>query len=57
MNKAIVIGKLHEIADHYLLGAGTWPADSGDFACILENHARGKDILAWRAWSQAEGEA
>ena len=27
MNKAAVICKLHEIADHYLLGAGTWPAD------------------------------
>jgi hypothetical protein len=27
MDKAAVICKLHEIADHYLLGAGTWPAD------------------------------
>ena len=27
MNKAIIIGRLHEIVDHYLLGAGTWPAD------------------------------
>jgi hypothetical protein len=27
MNKASVICKLHEITDHYLLGAGTWPAD------------------------------
>ena len=27
MDKAEVICKLHEIADHYLLGAGTWPAD------------------------------
>jgi len=25
MDKAAVICKLHEIADHYLLGAGTWP--------------------------------
>ena len=27
MNKAAIICKLHEITDHYLLGAGTWPAD------------------------------
>jgi hypothetical protein len=27
MDKAAVICKLHEIADHYLLGAGTWPVD------------------------------
>ncbi|MBR0941568.1 hypothetical protein [Bradyrhizobium liaoningense] len=27
MNKTSVICKLHEITDHYLLGAGTWPAD------------------------------
>ena len=27
MDKAAVICKLHEITDHYLLGAGTWPAD------------------------------
>ena len=27
MNKASVICKLHEITDHFLLGAGTWPAD------------------------------
>ena len=27
MNKAIIIGRLHEIVDHYLLGAGAWPAD------------------------------
>jgi hypothetical protein len=27
MDKAAVICKLHEIADHYLLGDGTWPAD------------------------------
>jgi hypothetical protein len=27
MNKASIICKLHEITDHYLLGAGTWPAD------------------------------
>ena len=27
MDKAEVICKVHEIADHYLLGAGTWPAD------------------------------
>jgi hypothetical protein len=27
MNKAIIIGTLHEIADHYLLGSGTWPAN------------------------------
>ena len=25
MNKAAVICKLHEIADHYLLGGGIWP--------------------------------
>jgi hypothetical protein len=25
MNKASVICKMHDIADHYLLGAGTWP--------------------------------
>jgi hypothetical protein len=28
MNKAAIICKLHEITDHYLLGAGTWPADN-----------------------------
>ena len=27
MNKASAVSKLHEITDHYLLGAGTWPAD------------------------------
>ena len=27
MDKAAIICKLHEITDHYLLGAGTWPAD------------------------------
>src|SRR5277367_3537610 len=27
MNKAAIICKLHEITDHYLLGAGTWPVD------------------------------
>jgi hypothetical protein len=27
MDKAAVVCKLHEIVDHYLLGAGTWPAD------------------------------
>jgi hypothetical protein len=27
VNRAAVICKLHQITDHYLLGAGTWPAD------------------------------
>jgi hypothetical protein len=27
MDKAAIICKLHQIADHYLLGVGTWPAD------------------------------
>ena len=27
MDKTSIICKLHEITDHYLLGAGTWPAD------------------------------
>ena len=26
MNKVTIIWKLHEIADHYLLGSGSWPA-------------------------------
>jgi hypothetical protein len=26
MNKVAIICKLHEIADHYLLGSGSWPA-------------------------------
>jgi hypothetical protein len=26
-NKAVILCKLHEIADHYLVGAGTWPPD------------------------------
>jgi hypothetical protein len=26
-HKAAVVCKFHQIADHYLLGAGTWPAD------------------------------
>lgn len=26
MNKAAIICRLHEITDHYLLGAGSWPA-------------------------------
>jgi hypothetical protein len=30
MDKAAIICKLHEITDHYLLGAGTSPAD-GEF--------------------------
>jgi hypothetical protein len=27
LDKAFIICKLHEIADHCLLGAGTWPLD------------------------------
>ena len=27
MDRATIVGKLHEITDHYLLGSGTWPAD------------------------------
>jgi hypothetical protein len=27
VDKTSIICKLHEITDHYLLGAGTWPAD------------------------------
>jgi hypothetical protein len=27
MDKAAIICRLHQIADHYLLGGGTWPAD------------------------------
>jgi hypothetical protein len=27
MSRTAVISKLHEIADHYLFGEGTWPAD------------------------------
>ena len=27
MDRAIIVSKLHEITDHYLLGSGTWPAD------------------------------
>jgi hypothetical protein len=27
MNKGAIVCKLHEITDHYLLGAGEWPAD------------------------------
>src|SRR5258707_5282122 len=26
MNRVTIICKLHEIADHYLLGSGSWPA-------------------------------
>ena len=28
MNKVAIICKLHEIADHYLLGSGSWPGTS-----------------------------
>jgi hypothetical protein len=27
MNKAAIVCKLHEIADHYLFGTGPWPPD------------------------------
>ncbi len=33
MDKATIVSNLHEMADHHLLGAGAWPADSeGVFA-------------------------
>jgi hypothetical protein len=34
MNKASVIAKFHEIADHYMLGAGTWPAGRESLAAF-----------------------
>jgi hypothetical protein len=36
MDKAAVICKLHKIADHYLLGAGTWPADRESLSAFFK---------------------
>ena len=36
MNKASVISKLHEITDHYLLGACTWPADRESLPALFK---------------------
>jgi hypothetical protein len=35
VNKASIICELHEITDHFLLGAGTWPADGESLPALF----------------------
>jgi|SRR5450432_211663 hypothetical protein len=53
MNRTAIICKLHEITDHYLLGAGTWPADRR----FLPKNPKRRRFALVRLWKLNESSA